>query len=146
MRPEEVLTIQQQFESAPRPFKPTLLELRVLGASASVRSPAHDTAGDAGVDLQLLERWSADSITGPGETPLRSSLASLHAMAHGRGYEDECLELFVELNASKHLRHLESLARSQLLSAQQKYLVTIKFLESDAYIEYPWNPHWRRLP
>ena len=171
VRPEEVLTIQQQFESAARPPKPTMLQMRILGASASVRSSPHDTAGDAGVDLGVLEQWSADSITGPGETPLRTSLASLvgrdimlrrglrvsmkvvallmhncpaqrspgwylqrlgfitasesaavlgdnkyqtsdellqfkikdlsipdnHAMAHGRGYEDECLELFVEM-------------------------------------------------
>jgi len=29
---------------------------------------------------------------------------------------------------------------------QQKYLATVKFLESVTYIEYPWNHHWRPLP
>ena len=30
---------------------------------------------------------------------------------------------------------------------QQKYLVTVKFIESVSCIEYPWTPpHWRPLP
>jgi len=29
---------------------------------------------------------------------------------------------------------------------KQKYLATVKVLESVADIDYPWNPHWRPLP